>query len=140
MDASDGRDEPIGSDGEEGDRRGVILLVEDSESDRHLYGRLLWYNGYTLLHAGDGHSAIRIALESRPDLILLDVTLAGELSGLDVARRLRGEGLDMPIVGLSAHKRDELGPAVEEAGLSGYLEKPVDPFVVVREVLRHLGG
>lgn len=118
----------------------VILLVEDNETDQELYGHLLWYNGYTVLRAVDGETAIELALEARPDLILLDVVLEGELTGLDVARRLREEGLDVPMVALSAKPRDEFGSAVEEAGITGYLQKPVDPFVVVKEVLRRVGG
>ena len=118
----------------------VILLVEDDATDRHLYGRLLWYNGYSVLHAADGESAIATALDARPDLILLDIILAGEMTGLEVARRLRGEGLDVPMVVLSAVKREELGAAVDEAGIVAYLEKPIDPFAVVREVLRHVGS
>ena len=122
------------------ERTRVILLVEDDETDRHLYGRLLWYNGYSVLHAADGETAIATALDARPDLILLDIVLAGEMTGLDVATRLRSEGLDVPMVVLSAVKREELGPAVDEAGIIAYLEKPIDPFAVVREVLRHVGG
>lgn len=125
---------------ESGDPAGVILLVEDNEVDREVYGRLLWYNGYSLLHAADGESAIAMALESRPDLIVLDMLLEGELTGLDVAVRLREEGLDVPMIALSGVKREEFGSAIEEAGIIAYLEKPVDPFAVVREVLRHAGA
>ena len=128
----------VGPDAAE--RTRVILLVEDDETDRPLYGRHLWYNGYSVLHAADGETAIATALDSRPDLILLDIVLAGEMTGLDVARRLRREGLDVPMVVLSAVRREELGPAVEGAGIVAYLEKPIDPFAVVREVLRHVGG
>ena len=139
MNASDGT-EKTGDVGAGAEQARVILLVEDDESDRHLYGRLLWYNGYSVLHATDGEAAIATALDSRPDLILLDVILPGEMTGLDVARRLRHEGMDIPMVVLSAVKREDLGSAVEEAGITAYLEKPIDPFAVVREVLRHVGG
>lgn len=138
---SDERREGPEAPGPEGaDQRGVILLVEDDEVDRELYGRLLWYNGYGLLHAADGESAIALALEARPDVILLDMLLEGELTGLDVAVRLRSEGLDVPMIALSAVKREEFGSAIEEAGITAYLEKPVDPYAVVREVLRSVGG
>lgn len=122
------------------DRTRVVLLVEDNETDRHLYGRLLWYNGYSVLHAADAETAIATALDARPDLILLDIILAGERTGIDVARRLRSEGMDIPMVVLSAVTREELGAAVDDLRIAAYLEKPIDPFVVVREVLRHVGG
>lgn len=118
----------------------VILLVEDNEMDRQVYGRLLWYNGYTVLHAPDGDSAISRALESQPDLIVLDMMLGGDMTGLDVAIRLREEGLDIPMIALSAVKREEFGSALDDAGISAYLEKPIDPFAVVREVARRIGS
>jgi CheY-like chemotaxis protein len=122
------------------EQRGLILLVEDNEMDREVYGRLLWYNGYGLVHAADGESAIALAHDAHPDLIILDMMLEGELTGLDVAVRLRDEGVKVPMIGLSAVSRAEFGSAIEEAGIAAYLEKPVDPFVVVKEVLRQLGA
>lgn len=119
---------------------GVVLLVEDSEVDREIYGRLLWYNGYTVLHAASGESAIAVALKARPDVILLDMILEDELTGVDVAVRLRQEGLHVPMIALSGVKRVAFGAAIEQAGITAYLEKPIDPFQVVREVLRHAGG
>lgn len=130
--------EAAGPEVEEGGK--VILLVEDNEMDRQVYGRLLWYNGYTVIHAPDGDSAIARALESRPDLIVLDMMLGGDMSGLDVAVRLREEGLDVPMIALSAVKREEFGSAIEDAGITAYLEKPIDPFAVVREVARRIGS
>lgn len=118
----------------------VILLVEDNETDQQLYGHLLWYNGFTVLHAAEGEEAVALALETQPDLILLDMMLEGELTGLDVARRLRDEGVEVPMVGLSAKKREDFGSALDEVGILPYLEKPIDPFAVVKEVLRSLDG
>lgn len=127
-------------DRQSADRSGVVLLVEDDEVDRELYGRLLWYNGYGVLHAADGESAVALALKARPDIILLDMMIEGEMTGLDVAVRLRQEGLEVPMIALSAVKREQFGAAIDEAGIAAYLEKPIDPFAVVREVLRHAGG
>ncbi len=120
-------------------RKKVILLVEDLEEDRELYGRLLWYNGYEVAPASDGEAAIARARELRPDLVLLDMMLPGDLDGIAVARRLREEGLDAPIVALTARSEEELGADAREAGIVAFLEKPIDPFAVVREVIRWIG-
>ncbi|HUG40563.1 MAG TPA: hypothetical protein VMM12_08765, partial [Longimicrobiales bacterium] len=48
-------------------RRQVVLLIEDNETDRHLYGGLLWYNGFDVFHAEDGETGIERAVELRPD-------------------------------------------------------------------------
>lgn len=139
--ASKERDErPDDGDSDAAHRMGVVLLVEDSEVDREIYGRLLWYNGYTVLHASSGESAIRLALRARPDVILLDMILEGELTGVDVAVRLRRDGLDVPMIALSGVPSASFGAAIENAGITAYLKKPIDPFAVVREVLRHAGG
>jgi CheY-like chemotaxis protein len=122
-----------------GTRRQVILLVEDTEADRDMYGGLLWYNGYDVVHVEDGASALERALEIQPDLILLDVVLPGDLDGLDVARKLRDTGMKAPIIVLSAHSADEFADRVEEAGVDAYLEKPMDPFTVVKEAMRRIG-
>lgn len=120
--------------------RKVVLLVEDNEADRDMYGGLLWYNGYSVLYSEEGENALEVALATRPDLILLDINLPGELSGLDVAVRLRAEGVDVPIIALSAVPRAEIAEELEKAGIIGYLEKPITPFSVVKEVLRRLGN
>lgn len=123
----------------EGDRAGrkLVLFIEDNETDRHLYGSLLWYNGYDLQHAPDGESGIAKALSERPDLILLDLQLEGDVDGLEVLRRIREAGLDVPVVALTGTPREKLGEAT--AGFVGYLQKPVAPVDVVREVRRHIG-
>lgn len=121
-------------------RRRTILLVEDNEQDRQMYGGLLWYNGFDVVEAVDGESAVARGLELRPDLILLDIILPGEMTGLDVATRLREGGVTAPMLVLSAVPREDLGSAVERAGVTAYLEKPIDPFAVVREVIRRIGG
>lgn len=127
-------DEPGGGPGP----RKTVLLIEDAEADRDLYGSLLWYNGYEVVHASDGLSGVALASVKAPDLVLLDLTLPG-ISGVEVCRRLREMGLRIPIVILSAHLEEEMGEAAREAGADAYLEKPIDPFMVVREVLRRVG-
>lgn len=132
-------DEQAGGSAEATAGRQLILLVEDTEADRDLYGGLLWYNGYDVVHVGDGPSAMERALELQPDLILLDIILPGEIDGLEVARRLRDNGMVTPIIALSAHSSDEFGDRVADARVDAYLEKPIDPFSVVREVIRRVG-
>lgn len=122
-----------------GNGRKVVLLVEDNDADRDIYGSLLWYNGFEVLHAANGEDALRMAVADRPDLILLDIMLPGELNGLDVAKRLRAEGLTTPIIVLSAVDRHQVGPEIDALDLSGYLEKPIEPLAVVREVIRRIG-
>jgi CheY-like chemotaxis protein len=67
-----------------------ILLVEDSKFLRLATGRALTRAGYEMIFAGDGHEALVIAGEKRPDLILLDMMLP-KMSGLEVLKALKKE-------------------------------------------------
>ncbi|HUG39030.1 MAG TPA: response regulator [Longimicrobiales bacterium] len=124
-DVDPGADGLAGSTGSNGEaRRQLVLIVEDNDADRDFCGGLLWYDGYDVIHAPDGESAIEKAVEAGPDLILLDIRLPGARSGLDVARALREQGVQPSIIALSALSRDEVGAAAAEAGVSVFLESP----------------
>jgi CheY-like chemotaxis protein len=79
-----------------------ILLIEDSKFQRMANERALVRAGYSVIHAGDGDEGLRIARESAPNLILLDMMLP-KLSGLDVLRALKGDVLvkHIPVIVLS---------------------------------------
>ena len=79
-----------------------ILLIEDSKFQRIANERALVKAGYLVIHAGDGEEGFRMARESIPDLILLDMMLP-KLSGLDVLRALKADVLvkHIPVIVLS---------------------------------------
>jgi CheY-like chemotaxis protein len=79
-----------------------ILLIEDSKFQRIANERALVKAGYGVTHAGDGEQGLRVARESIPDLILLDMMLP-KVSGLDVLRALKGDVLvkHIPVIVLS---------------------------------------
>jgi CheY-like chemotaxis protein len=79
-----------------------ILLIEDSKFQRIANERAFVKAGHVVIHAGDGEDGLRIARESIPDLILLDMMLP-KVSGLDVLRALKGDGLveHIPVIVLS---------------------------------------
>jgi DNA-binding response OmpR family regulator len=79
-----------------------ILLIEDSKFQRIANGRALVKAGYGVIDAGDGEEGLRIARESMPDLVLLDMMLP-RVSGLDVLRALKGDVLvkHIPVIVLS---------------------------------------
>jgi CheY-like chemotaxis protein len=79
-----------------------ILMIEDSKFQRIANERAFVKAGHVVIHAGDGEEGLRIARESIPDLILLDMMLP-KVSGLDVLRALKGDGLveHIPVIVLS---------------------------------------
>ena len=79
-----------------------ILLIEDSKFQRIANERALVKAGHGVIHAGDGEQGLRVARESIPDLIMLDIMLP-KVSGLDVLRALKGDVLvkHIPVIVLS---------------------------------------
>ena len=100
-----------------------ILVVDDDPRITDLVRRVLVYEGYSVAIAISGGDALKRTLERPPDLIVLDILLP-EISGLEVARRLRAAGDYVPILMLTA--RDAVADRVEglETGADDYLVKP----------------
>ena len=100
----------------------TVLIAEDDARLRAMLRRGLGYAGYELLEAEDGEAALRLGLEARPDLVILDVGLP-KLDGLAVCRALRADSA-VPILILTA--RGEVSDRVTglREGADDYLVKP----------------
>jgi two-component system response regulator MprA len=100
-----------------------ILVVDDDRAVRESLRRSLQFNGYQVELAGDGQQALDAVTSQRPDAMVLDVMMP-RLDGLEVCRRLRGTGDDLPILVLTA--RDAVSDRVAglDAGADDYLPKP----------------
>jgi two-component system response regulator MprA len=110
---------------EAGTRPVRVLVVEDDEEIALAVQRGLRMDGYETRISRDGESALADVEEFAPDLVILDLGLPG-LDGLEVARRLREAGNDVPILILTA--RDALESRVEglDLGADDYLVKPFE--------------
>jgi two-component system, OmpR family, alkaline phosphatase synthesis response regulator PhoP len=103
--------------------RRKLLVVEDDRTLRQALVFNLSREGYELVTAADGENALAIARAQRLDLILLDVMLPG-MSGVEVLRTLRREGIDTPVIILSA-KGEEIDRVVGlKVGADDYVAKP----------------
>lgn len=100
-----------------------ILVVDDDRAVRDSLRRSLTFNGYTVETAHDGLDALEKLAAQRPDALVLDVMMP-RVDGLEVCRRLRGAGDDLPILMLTA--RDSVSERVAglDAGADDYLPKP----------------
>src|SRR3954447_9190606 len=110
---------------EASDRPVRVLVVEDDSEIAHVLQRSLRLDGYEVKLAADGVQALDEAHAFLPDIIVLDLGLP-RLDGIDVARRLREGGDDVPILMLTA--RDALESRVEglDVGADDYLVKPFE--------------
>ncbi|HJP79867.1 MAG TPA: response regulator transcription factor [Pseudonocardiaceae bacterium] len=100
-----------------------ILVVDDDRAVRESLRRSLQFNGYQVELASDGVQAMEQIEAQRPDAVVLDVMMP-RLDGLEVCRRLRSTGDDLPILVLTA--RDAVSDRVAglDAGADDYLPKP----------------
>jgi len=115
-----------------------VLVVDDDVRLRDLLLRYLAQQGFETLSAGDGRELDRQLSRHHVDLIVLDLMLPGE-DGLSICRRLRGQGVETPIVMLTA-KGDDIDRIVGlEIGADDYMPKPGNPRELtarIRAVLR----
>ncbi|KQP43291.1 two-component system response regulator [Pseudorhodoferax sp. Leaf274] len=122
----------------ETDRRPRLLLVDDEPTNLQVLRGILQAD-YRLLYARDGATAIKLAREERPDLLLLDVMMPG-MSGHEVCRMLKADAatLGIPVVFVTA--LSDAGDEAQgfEAGGVDYIIKPVSPPVVRARVRNHL--
>lgn len=108
---------------EESDEMQSILLVEDDQTIRLTVEFALTKAGYAVTTAADGELALEYARTVEPDLVLLDLMLP-KVSGLDVARRLRAENDNVPIIMLTALDREQDKVRGLDAGADDYITKP----------------
>jgi CheY-like chemotaxis protein/phosphoribosyl 1,2-cyclic phosphodiesterase len=112
----------------------TVLIVDDDPMMIHLLKTTLQDEGVQVLTASDGESALQLARQRRPALIVLDMVLPG-MNGLEVCRTLRAESdphlCDLPIVmltGVKLHERDLVQAFA--AGVTDYLVKPIKPTLI----------
>ena len=111
----------------------TILIVDDEKTIVDMLVYNLQKEGYNTLEANDGEEAVRIALEEKPNLVLLDIMLP-KMDGLAVCKRIR-QTLNIPILMISA-KDEEIDKILGlELGADDYITKPFS----VRELVAKIG-
>jgi len=118
-----------------------VLVVDDDVKTVELVKLYLNRDGYKVVTAYNGVEALRLARESHPDLIVLDLMLSG-LDGLQVCQTLRDES-DVPIIMLTAKTTEQDRLTGLDLGADDYMTKPFSPKELaarVRAILRRLPG
>ena len=109
---------------------GKILVVDDEASIVDSVATVLRYEGFDVDVAGTGRATLAKAQESRYDLLVLDVMLP-DLDGLEVTRRLRADGIDVPVLFLTAKADVEDRVAGLSVGGDDYVAKPFSLIEIV---------
>jgi two-component system cell cycle response regulator len=117
-----------------------ILVVDDNPANLKLIGRVLEFEGYRVIEAASAEDAVRRIRELPPDLILMDIQMAG-MDGLSLTRLLKADTptRNIPVIALTAYAMKGDEQRALDAGCDGYLTKPIDTRTIsaqIRALLR----
>ncbi len=113
----------------------LILIVEDNEKNRKLVRDLLQVKGYKTIESETAEEGIRLAQESQPALILMDIQLPG-MDGITALKRLRDDSKtkDIPVIAVTASAMTNKRESMLVTGFDGYQTKPISINEFLAEV------
>jgi CheY-like chemotaxis protein len=117
-----------------------ILLIEDDAIQIELIKKNLEPQGHIVINAKNGQEGLRLAVEGKPDLILMDMIMPG-MHGLEATIKLKENPatMDIPIVALTIMSSPKFVQECYRAGIIGYIKKPYDPKALLETVERIVG-
>ena len=117
-----------------------ILIIEDNEKNQRLVRDVLAPHGYEFIEAHDGEEGVRLARETKPDLILMDIQMP-VMDGFAAAKAIKGDPATaaIKIVGITSYAMKGDAEKVLAAGFDDYIAKPIDTRALPGIVKKHLG-
>jgi CheY-like chemotaxis protein len=117
-----------------------VLVIEDNENNMELITFILESNNYQTIRAETGQLGVTLALQERPDFILLDIQLP-DIMGTDVLKMIRASeiGSSIPIIAVTSYAMAGDREKLLDAGCDGYIEKPIDPSAVMNQIGELIG-
>jgi two-component system cell cycle response regulator DivK len=119
----------------------TILIVEDNEKNMKLVRDILRHQGHATLEAVTGTDGVRLALEERPDLVLMDIQLP-DIDGIEALGQIRADrSLDaMPVLAVSASVMPDDQQKIISSGFDAFITKPINLKQFQETVKRFLAG
>ena len=116
-----------------------VLLVDDYRDAREMYMEYLEFSGFEVVEAGNGMEALQRAIDSAPDIILMDLSLP-VMDGWEATRRLKADKrtASIPVVALTGHALAGISEGAKKAGCDAFVTKPCLPEDLVKEIRRVL--
>jgi CheY-like chemotaxis protein len=116
-----------------------VLLVDDYVDAREMYMEYLEYTGFEVVQASNGTEALKEAVASNPDIILMDLSLP-VMDGWEATRRLKADQrtAHIPVVALTGHALAGYSEGAKQAGCDGFVTKPCLPEELVKEIRKVL--
>ena len=120
-------------------QRPRVLLVDDYPDAREMYSEYLEFSGFDVVEAGNGMEALQRAVDTTPDIILMDLSLP-VMDGWEATRRLKADQRTkaIPVVALTGHALAGISEGAKQAGCDAFVTKPCLPEDLVREIRKIL--
>jgi len=118
---------------------GKVLLAEDHHDNRHLITRLLTSLGLEVFTAKNGREAVKLCIEHRPDLVLLDIQMP-EMDGVEAFKALRALGCNQPIYALTANAMSHEISQYLALGFTGHLKKPIERRKFIATIAKYFSA
>ena len=118
-------------------QRKTLLIVDDDQDLRGAIAEQLQAEGFETLEAETAGEGIRLATQAKPDLVLLDVDLP-DMDGREACRKMRDDGISMPVIMLTAAASDEDTIQGIDSGAQVYVTKPYKFAILLAYIRRHL--
>lgn len=105
----------------------LILIVEDNEKNLKLVRDVLQFKGYQTIEAMTGLEGVRLALERKPDIILMDIQLP-DIDGITALRQIRADPQTerIPVIAVSASVMPDEQQRIVASGFDAYITKPIN--------------
>ena len=118
----------------------TILIVEDNENNMMLVRDVLELKGYSVLAATTGGEGVRLALDNKPDLILMDIHLP-DIDGVAALKQIRADDAAkaIPILAVSASAMPEERQKILASGFEAYITKPLNMKSFVETIEKFIG-
>jgi two-component system, cell cycle response regulator DivK len=130
----------MNSQAKAGQRPKTVLVVEDNELNMKLFNDLLEAHGYGVIQTRDGLSALDLAREHMPDLILMDIQLP-EVSGIEVTKWLKEDDQlrSIPVIAVTAFAMKGDEQKIREGGCEAYVSKPISVIGFLKTIDSFIG-
>lgn len=119
----------------------TVLVVEDNETNMALVREILSIDGYKMLEAENGRVGIDMAIETVPDVVLMDINIP-EVDGVTAMKEIKGneKTKSVPIIALTASAMKGDDTKMLDEGFDGYVAKPINLKDLLEEVKNAVNG
>ena len=116
-----------------------VLVVDDTEANIYLMRFVLEKNGFEVIEARSGTEGVELAVQEKPDLVLMDIQLP-DIDGLEATKRIRASEADgnIPIIALTSYAMPGDRERLIAGGCTGYISKPIDVKTFIIEIEKYL--